>query len=465
MILGRILVKVVIVPFVLILGFVGCSSVVKKELKNKSPLLVRHSAEMPRESVSLVFPGGPSLFAANKQGATEILAFMLQEGPKGISGEDFRRQLFLQNAEVSFSSERRAFKVSVMAPQESLKSALQLVDRVLKNPKLDRRNFNRAKKKLLSLTRLRFDSMQDVVFYYGLRHAFDDHPNTFNGEGSPNSVKNIKLKDITSVYSNVVNWSSVFFAAVGPMDGGDLKGVINQLWTSRSDMPAYKRFYFPRLDGDNYKTKKRQVTLIEQKGSKDNQILFVYPENVKRDSKERVIGQVTHRLLGGGLSGDLGRELRVNRGLTYHASSFLMSSLPGWGAYTFGGGKQVSGLLSGVPEVIDDFLAKKLQSRDVTFSKNSLANRFKEGMELPYERLSEDIRFFLYDWDQSYLNRYLSLLDSVSVNDVDKFRRKYIYTQGGHLYVMGDRQRLLKVLKKLGYQSSDINIVTPREIF
>ncbi len=443
---------------------VGCSSSIKKKLKNHAPLLVRQSQEMPREIVSLIFPGGPSLFSADKQGAVDVLALMLQEGPEGMTSDEFRKKLFLLNADVSFSGSPRSFRVKVVAPKESLRRTLLLTDRVLKNPKMSQKNFNIAKKKTMSLTKLKFDSMREVIFYYGIRQAFDQHPDTSKGGGSPKSVGNVQLRDLKSVYESVINWQSLFFSAVGPMTGDELQNTLDRLWPEQEGVVEYKKFHFPKLNGNNYKNKRRKITLIHQKGAKDSQVLFVYPDNVQRDSKERVIGEVTHRLLGGGLSGRLGSELRVKRGLTYYAGSFLMSGVPGWSAYTFGGHKQIAALIAGIPEVISGFLVEKLDRQEVELAKKALTNRFKEGMELPYERLSEDIRSFLYDLDHSYPSDYLDILDGVTVGDVNNFRRDHTQIQGGYLYVMGDRKVLFPLLKEIGYHRDDIKIINKREV-
>lgn len=429
-------------------------------LKNGSFLDSDHNKGLPRQSVIMVFPGGPSLIAKEHQGVTEVITDLLDEGPASMSPDEYRRALFLANAEIKTSATLRAMFVSVKAPPERLEAAMRLAAKTLAEPRLDAQSFKVAHAKVTSRTRVAFDEMQAVVFFLGMRRATLDNSDIYDGSGSPATVKNITLDVVKTAYEKIFDKKQLYFVAAGPENPEQVAKIAESAVLSGKNVPKFVPSEGRDIDPTNIMKKTPRdvrVTIINKPNASDNQILFVFPEAIRRGTKEDVIANVAHTVLGGGLAGRLGKTLRKERGLTYHAGSYVTQ--PGWMIYTFGGDEQVEPLLKGALEVVAAFKKETLDKTEIAEVKSTLDNKHRQRFELPSDVLKEKIRLRLFARDESFVDKYQDHLRGVSVSDVQAFAAKKINTESGLLVLMGDAAKLRGSLQKAGYSPDKVEVI------
>jgi zinc protease len=224
----------------------------------------------------------------------------------------------------------------------------------------------------------------------------------------------------------------------------------------------YKRWKVEQLAPA--KLARNTYTLIDKPGATDNQIMFIFPQKVKRDSPEWQVSQVTMDTLGGGLHGRLGKVLRSERGLTYHAGSNFSSTLmPYWLVWTFGGLEQTKPLLTGVPEVIEAYKKSSLSAEDLKESKARLMNSFQTGMELPKDRLMMKGWFYANGLPTDLAERFPKNLAKVDLKNLATFRQN-LQSKTAAVYVMGDKAKVLPMLEAIGTNKDKVRIVPVSEI-
>ena len=444
------------------------------QLANNAPFAKEVYAALPRETVIVSFAGGASLIPKEKQGITSVLSDIFDEGPQGTRPDDFRKKLFLMNAAVGLSSDTRAMHLSVTAPQETLPAALALAAQTLEKLKLNSAEFGRSKAKVFAGRKASEDNMAYVARYFAFRNFFNYQPDTLTGEGSAKTIGGLSLGDVQKFAPQLLNKTHAFYTSAGPVPLDNVKVEIEKNFLQKPANFAYVPVKFEKakiLDatagataGALPEAKVRPVTVINKKGATDNQVMMVLPLEMKRDGPEALDAEVVHEILGGGLSSRLGKTLRVERGLTYHASSFVGSKLPVWGVYTFGGLFQTEDLLKGIDEVVEKFKAEKVPESDIREAVESAVTGHLESTELPSDRLFEKIRYRLYGLDVSFFENYLVNVSAVNAERVQAFQQKKVITQGGHLYIMGDKTKLLPILKKLGHAEKNVRVVEVSDI-
>jgi zinc protease len=430
------------------------------KLSNGSFLDSDVNPALARQTLVFVFPGGPALIEKSLQGTVDVVTDLLAEGPASMNADDYRRALFLNNAEIDAVPTMKGMLVRVKAPAESLQSAVELAVKTLGEPRLDQESFDRSKAKTLSKTIQDFEDMQSVVFFYGTRRATLDSPFVYDGTGSPTTVKNITLPTVKESFAKLFDKKHLYFVTSGPVSSTQVAWLVDKVVLNAKDTPQFVALPGQDVDvSDISKKTPRGMTvhIINKPAATDNQILFIYPELIKRASKEDVIASVTHNILGGGLTGRLGKTLRKERGLTYHASSFV--GQPGWMIYTFGGDEQVEGLLKGSAEVVAAFKKEKLVSTEVAETKATLDNKHRQRFELPGDVLMEKIRLRLFGRDDEFIEKYQNLLEKVTPGDVKSFVVSKINTESGMLVLMGDAEKLKKSLAKAGFDVSKATVV------
>jgi zinc protease len=429
-------------------------------LKNGSFLDSDYDKGLPRQSVVLVFPGGPALIAKEHQGTTEVITDLLDEGPASMSPGQYRQALFLANAEMKVSSGLRAMFVTVKAPPDRLQAAVELAAKTLAEPRLDPESFKQAHAKVTSRTRVTFDEMQAVVFFFGMRRATLDNPDIYDGSGSPATVKNITLEVVKAAYGKLFDRRHLYFVGAGPAEPAAVARIVDAALLSAKDTPQFVASAGRDIDPADIKKKSPKgirVAIINKPNASDNQVLFVFPEVIKRGAREDVVANVAHTVLGGGMAGRLGKALRKERGLTYHAGSYVTQ--PGWMIYTFGGDEQVAPLLQGAIEVVGAFRKETLQAGEIAEVRSTLDNKHRQKFELPSDVLMEKIKLRLFARDEAFVEKYQEMLRSVQVGDVGKFVAEKINTENGLLVLMGDKTKLRASLSKAGYNPEKAEII------
>ncbi|MFN7905333.1 MAG: M16 family metallopeptidase [Pseudobdellovibrionaceae bacterium] len=423
-------------------------SILKAELKTGSPLLVSMNASQPRQNVILVYRGGLSQIQKNLHGATGILFDLLEEGPKNIPAEQYKKKLYLQNASISFSATPRAFYVSITAPTEHIAAALKLAKETMTSPKLEKKLFDHLKTVSIQQTLAEFENMRTVLNHFAFKDAFQNHPEFMDGQMSAPNKEKISFEDVKAVSKLVFPANHLEVYSSGPMALGQIQESIQTEIVGETDQ-QYIKINFEKVQPADFKPKGLAITVLNKPAATDNQILFIFPKPFGETLQSRVIGQVSSFLLGGSGSSDLFRILRTERGLTYGASSRIDNNRNYWIVATFGGIKQTKDLITGVPEVVQKFQKKKISKQDVIEAKKMLKVSFRDSLELPEDRLDYLMSLSLNDVDLALVDQYEKLLDAVTPKNVEDFARSKFTTKEGFLYVMGDETVIVPILESL----------------
>lgn len=452
-----------LLPLTLALLVGGAAVAAPETLKNGAPYEGEIDASLPRELVVISFPGGAGQLPKDIQGLTEILSELFQEGPAGMTGDEYRKKLFLLNAEIDVRAGARSMALVIATPQENLEEVLNLSRDLMTAPHLDDATFATAKDRAVANAQTRFEDMREVVTYVSKRQAFDYHPDILDGAGSPKSLGNVTLAVLKEKLPLLFSLERAFFSAMGPAVPAEVKASLEETFV-KDGTPAYKAYEFQPFDPAKYASPALQITIINRPGATDNQVLRMQPEPLRNDAPERAVADVTHEVMGGGLTGRLGDTLRTKRGLTYHASSRFARSQPYWIVYSFAGDEQLPPLLTGIPEVINAFKEEKLEGKEVLENIRKKVTAFKDENELPLERLMQRIHYRLYGWDPAFLEKFPDHLEAVTPADVEAFADKKISLEGGYLFLMGDKAKLEKALEKAGLPATGIKVVEVDQI-
>lgn len=446
---------------ILLLGFCSQTIFAADAFKNGSPFFGDQDKSLPRNILLLVFQGGGASVPMEQQGAVAILKEALQEGPANVSISQFKQELFDLGAEFEVASDSNVFEIILKAPASAQEKALQLVKRTLENPRTSEEDFKRYQGKVLAGLKAEFEDMRSVIFYFAPRDLMGSVPQLQIGSTSPSSLEKVTYQDFKTAIPKLLNYPGMFVSYVGSEAVSIVKTQVQTVLSEQLKTP-YQRW--KAVLPDSLKLEKNTYTVLDKPGATDNQIMFLFPQKVKRDSPEWQVAQVTMDTLGGGLHGRLGKVLRSERGLTYHASSNFSSALmPYWVVWTFGGLEQTKPLLTGVPEVVEAYKASTLTAEDLKESKARLMNSFKMGIELPKDRLQLMGWYYANGLPTDLASRFPKNLAKVDLKTLAKFRTS-LQSKVAAVYIMGDKAKVLPMLEAIGVAKDSVRIVPASEI-
>ena len=87
----------------------------------------------------------------------------------------------------------------------------------------------------------------------------------------------------------------VFAASFGPMNGNEVKKIIDKtIFTNK--VVKFEKFPYEEIDVNKYIPKTNKVVLINKPASKDNQILYVYPQKFHPATKSYLQSKLANYL-------------------------------------------------------------------------------------------------------------------------------------------------------------------------
>jgi predicted Zn-dependent peptidase len=91
-------------------------------------------------------------------------------------------------------------------------------------------------------------------------------------------------------------------------------------------------------------------------------------------------------------------------------------------------------------------------AKELEYNKQSLIRRYPAGFETPAQIDSQLVNLDIYNLPDTYFNDYISKINAVTIQDVNRVASKYLDPRKMTIVVVGDRNTIESGLKELGYQ-------------
>ena len=440
--------------------FVSSAQAAELKLKNGTSFIVEQDTRSPRDLVMLSFLGGNGLIKPEEQGVGRILASILNEGPAGLSSTEFRKQLFLLGGEIQFSTSTRSASVTLVAPSDKLELVMALALDTLKKPKFDEATYQLARSKVEAALAQREDDMGSTIRYFAMRDAFNYHPDVLDGSPSRVSMKNVNLKTVEKAQPLLFDAHYLMTAAVGPSEPQALQKLIDTKLAGAGmlDKPVGKRKF--QSARKNQKPKGPvKVVVLNRAGASDNQVRYVVRRDIPLDNSDLVALNLATKLLGGGMQSSLFKVLRAERGLTYSAGAGTGENLGFWTVASFASTDKIGKLMSGINEVVTNQSKVVVDKAEADLVKGDLLTEWRESRELPSDRLSSDVTAKVFDRDPKFQETMDQWIAKTPESAITAKEKEYFNLKDAYVYVMGDKTKLLPILKTLGYKDKEVKVV------
>jgi zinc protease len=147
-------------------------------------------------------------------------------------------------------------------------------------------------------------------------------------------------------------------------------------------------------------------------------------------------------------------NLREDKGYTYGARSGF-TFRRGAGPFSAGGDIQTAVTKEAIAEFMKELNdirgGRPVTQKELDYNKQSLIRRYPSGFETVGAISNQLSNLVVYGLPDSYFNEYISKINSVTVDDVDRVAKKYLDPSKMAIVVVGDRKVIEPGLKELGY--------------
>lgn len=279
----------------------------------KAWLVENHS--IPFVALELRFKGGASLDLPGKEGASNLMVGLLEEGAGDMDARDFARATEELAASFEFDQSDDAVSVSARFLTENSDQAVELLRAALTQPRFDADAIERVRAQVISNIKSDLKTPRDIASLAFSELVFGDHPYGRPKTGTLDSVAVLSRDDLITAHQGALAKDRVYVSAVGDIDAAQLADLMDRLL---GDLPETGAPLVGTADLNFPGGVKvvpfdtpQSVAIFAQKG-------------IDREDPDFFPAFVLDLILGGGsFESRLMQEVREKRGLTYGVYSYL----------------------------------------------------------------------------------------------------------------------------------------------
>ncbi len=376
---------------------------------------------------------------------------MLNQGTKNRSGDEIANQLQSLGLFTATTNSWEYSQFYIQTLTKNFDQSLDIFSDMLLNATFPEEELNKHRQSLLTQILQRSSQPGQIAgLVQNKLHYGENHPYARSIVGTENTLKNITRKDVQSFYHENYRPNNATLVVVGDVD-------------TKTLIPRLERAFVNWKSG-NVKlanvsnatmATKPGIYIVDKPKAGQSVISIGQITGVERNNPDYFAIQVMNSILGGQFISRLNMNLRENKGYTYGAQS-------GW-SYRRGGGSfnaSANVQTAVTKESVTEFM-KELRGisgdipvtpKELEYNKQSLIRRYPAGFETPVQINTQLVNLDIYNLPDTYFNDYISKINAVTIQDVNRVASKYLDPSKMAIVVVGDRNTIEPKLKELGYQ-------------
>ncbi|MEO5600796.1 MAG: pitrilysin family protein [Cyclobacteriaceae bacterium] len=288
-------------------------------LNNGLKVLGIENNEIPLVYFDLTIPGGHSYDALEKAGVANLLSQLLRQGTAKRTPAELEQALGLLGSSVNITCANEEIQIQAQCLARNFSPTLALVEEILLEPRWDVKEYDRLKQALetsLKGVEANAPAIASRNFYkllYGNEHVLG-----LPLSGTLETTEEITMNDLQEFYKSYFSPAQSSFHITGAIRQLSVINALKNIgdkWNSvLAKMPSYRLPTTPR-DGNVY--------FIDFPDAKQS-VLFTGKLALQASHADFNDLNFANEILGAGSSGKLFQILRIEKGYTYGANSFIV---------------------------------------------------------------------------------------------------------------------------------------------
>ncbi|WP_274426959.1 M16 family metallopeptidase [Chelativorans sp. YIM 93263] len=371
----------------------------------------------PMVVISFAFLGGTSQDPEGKEGMTDLMTSLLNEGAGDLDSSAFQQRFYETGADLSFRSSRELVAGTIRMLADETEEPLELLKLALTEPRFDEAPFTREQSVAISRVRAEANDPDDQGQRALMAALYGDHP--LGRQATVESLQEITRDDLASLHEKTFARSDLFIGAVGNIDQERLATILDEVF---GDLPAEADPADVPPPDINFGKK-----VVQTYDRPQSSIQMVYPAVGAKDAEIYTASLIAEMLGGSGLVSRLFEALREERGLTYSAGAYL-DSAPEWGDLTVNfstRGDQTEQAIDAAQQVIEEFATDGPSQEELDGAKQYSIGSYAISQLSSTSAIARTlVGLQRLGRGRDYLERRVELFDAVTVEDVQDLARQ-----------------------------------------
>jgi predicted Zn-dependent peptidase len=412
----------------------------KLQLTNGISVFLIERHKVPIVQALVVFRGGVSADPQNRPGLANLTASLLDRGAGSRSALEISDVADYLGANLSAGAGWDATTVGVNVPSSRLEPALALLGDVILRPTFPGPEVERVRAELLTEILQWRDDPEEIASIAFAKSVFPGHPYAHDVQGDAASVRAVTREEILRFHADRYVPASAAIVVAGDATAATLLPLLERTfgaWKGASGTQPGLPTIPPAKQ-----ISKRRILLVDKPDAPQSQIVIgrVGPPRSTPDFFPLV---VTNTILGGSFTSRLNHNLRETKGYTYGASSqfdFRLSTGPFAASAAVQTDKTGASLTEFFKEL--EAIRAEVPADELTRAKNYTARRFPSAFETSGQLAGRVRDQFVYGLPADYFNTYVSRIEAVTAQDVQRVAREWIDPATMVVVIVGDRRKI-----------------------
>jgi zinc protease len=424
---------------------------------NGISMIGTNNNEIPTVSLQLSIKGGGLLMAKDpsKAGLPSITASMLGDETQKYTAEAYSAEMQKLGGSIFAEANDYNMSFNVSALKKNLAPTMALLQERLMHPKFTQEALDRIKKQTIQGLK---NAKTQPAFVAGRVYEKlllgSKNISTYAVSGTPETVANITLADVQAFYDNNFSPSATSVVVVGDITEAEAKASLAFLnnWKAK---PV--EFNAPAPGVSFAKTK---LYFVDIPKAAQSEIRIGYQTGLKFDATgEYYRTLIMNYALGSGFNSRVNLNLREAKGWTYGArTSFLGNQYDG--DFEASAGVKAGATDSSVVEFVKEiknYQQGGITPVELTFTKASISQSDARKYETNSQKAAFLSRIQEYKLKPTFADEQNKILQGITKPELDALAAKYLDINKMIILVVGDKERVLPALQKLGYDIVELN--------
>jgi zinc protease len=389
---------------------------------------------VPLVTLNYAFHGGSSQDDADKSGAANLTADMLDEGAGDLDGKAYHERLENHAIELGFQVGRDEFHGSLRALNEHRDEAFDLLRLALTAPHFEASAIERVRGQELSSLRRDTTNPNTIASNEWWATAFPGHPYGREAKGTLETVPRISADDMRDYVRRTFARNELTISIVGDVDAKTAGELIDRAFGT---LPAHNDLK-PVAVASARGLGRRIVVNLDVPQAVVN---FGGP-GLARNDPDFMAGYIVNHILGGGsFSSRLYTEVREKRGLAYGVSDSMV-----WfkRAAVVIGGTATRSDRTGEALAIIEAETKRMANDgptadELAAAKSFLKGSYALGLDSSSKIAAQLTQIQIDNLGIDYIKRRSALIDAVTIDDAKRVAKRLF--GGGMLVTVAGRPK------------------------
>jgi zinc protease len=427
-------------------------------LANGLHVIVAERHSLPLVAAQLVVRSGSEADPMDRAGTATMTGSLLTKGTDKMSAPEIAGAIESLGGTIGSGAGWDSSYAVVVVMSDKLDVALGILGEVVQHPTFKQEEIDRLKKQTLDRLQVSLQQPGTLLTYVATRVLFPSGPYAHPGGGTIESLNTIRRDDIAKLYTAYYRPDNAVLIFSGDITLEQGKTYAEKFfggWKANdSARPA-------PIGPAEVKDWKPQNIVVDMPQAGQAAVSLVKPA-IKRNSPDYYAGVVANAALGNGFASRLNREIRIKRGLSYGARSFLDTRRD---AGTFGGSAQTKNESAAEVANLLQVEARKVvdapvQGDELKSRQAMLIGGYARSMETNGGIAQQISALVVDNLPLDTLDKYIPAINAVSTADITAFAKKYFATPASIL-IAGQAPAFIDALKK---QVPDVKVIPQKDL-